>query len=98
MHILTLFFVLFDPTIDGIETPDVVAQWVASDLATVNPIDQPFQRYVWVPSWSDPKTPHALTFAVNAAASRSGIIQQPTMLLLKSYRGNHKLYRSVLIP
>lgn len=80
MHILTLFFVLFDPTIDGIETPDVVAQWVASDLATVNPIDQPFQRYVWVPSWSDPKTPHALTFAVNAAASRSGIIQQPTML------------------
>lgn len=71
---------LGDPAISAVETPDQVAQWVASDLVTVPVEDQPFQRYLWVPSWADVKWHHASTYAVNLAVSRSGVIQQPTYI------------------
>ena len=68
------------PEIQPVETPEDVAQWVVTDLLTVPAQDQPFQRYVWVPSWSSQEWHHAITFAINASASRSGTIQKPVLV------------------
>lgn len=69
-----------DPKIVKTETPEEVASWVLSDLMLLHPDDRPFQRYVWIPSWSDIGWNDAVTFAFNAAVSRSGTIQKPTLL------------------
>ena len=69
-----------DPAIVKTETPDEVASWVLSDLMLLSPLDRPFMRYVWVPSWSDIGWNDAATYAFNAAISRSGVIQKPTLI------------------
>lgn len=73
---------LIDPPtgVSRVESPADALRLVAADLATLPEADRPEMRYLWIPPHAPAQTEHAIAFAVNTAASRSGRVVPPTLV------------------
>jgi hypothetical protein len=71
---LTLAAILIDPPagLARVEAPEDAVRLVAADLATLPEPDRSSVRYLWIPPGAPENAHHAIAFAVNTAATRSG--------------------------
>jgi len=62
-----------------IASPATAVSQAVADLSSLQKIDQPFQRYIWIPDGS-PEKAAQVSFAVNTAISKASIIIKPTVV------------------